>query len=103
VLDALKIIRPATLLRWHRGGFRTYWRQLGLAELAHVNVRAAVLSHRGALAEWSQGNRHLRRNRHRLAPTLEATSPSLPPKGKERLGEKWMDEQRRNLAELLSA
>jgi hypothetical protein len=25
-LDALKIIRPATLLRWHRTGFRVYWR-----------------------------------------------------------------------------
>jgi transposase InsO family protein len=25
-LDALKIIRPATLLRWHRTGFRAYWR-----------------------------------------------------------------------------
>src|SRR5262245_36048338 len=25
-LDALKIIRPATLLRWHRVGFRAYWR-----------------------------------------------------------------------------
>jgi hypothetical protein len=24
VLDALKIIRPATLLRWHRAGFRAY-------------------------------------------------------------------------------
>jgi hypothetical protein len=26
VLDALKIIRPATLLHWHRAGFRAYWR-----------------------------------------------------------------------------
>jgi transposase InsO family protein len=26
VLDALKIIRPETLLRWHRAGFRSYWR-----------------------------------------------------------------------------
>jgi hypothetical protein len=26
VLDALKIIRPATLLGWHRAGFRAYWR-----------------------------------------------------------------------------
>ena len=26
VLDALKIIRPETLLRWHRAGFRAYWR-----------------------------------------------------------------------------
>jgi transposase InsO family protein len=25
-LDALKIIRPQTLLRWHRAGFRAYWR-----------------------------------------------------------------------------
>src|SRR5215470_1828096 len=25
-LDALKIITPATLLRWHRAGFRAYWR-----------------------------------------------------------------------------
>jgi len=25
-LDALKIIRPATVLRWHRAGFRAYWR-----------------------------------------------------------------------------
>jgi transposase InsO family protein len=26
VLDALKIIRPETLMRWHRVGFRAYWR-----------------------------------------------------------------------------
>jgi hypothetical protein len=25
-LDALKIIKPETLLRWHRAGFRAYWR-----------------------------------------------------------------------------
>src|SRR5262252_9133828 len=25
-LDTFKIIRPATLLRWHRIGFRAYWR-----------------------------------------------------------------------------
>jgi hypothetical protein len=25
-LDALQIIRPATLLRWRRAGFRAYWR-----------------------------------------------------------------------------
>ena len=24
--DALKIVTPATLLRWHRAGFRAYWR-----------------------------------------------------------------------------
>ena len=26
VLDAITIIRPETLLRWHRAGFRRYWR-----------------------------------------------------------------------------
>jgi transposase InsO family protein len=26
VLDALKIIRPETLMRWHRAGFQAYWR-----------------------------------------------------------------------------
>src|SRR5215470_478620 len=26
VLDALKIIRPETLLRWHRAGFGAFWR-----------------------------------------------------------------------------
>ena len=26
VLNAIKIIRPETLLRWHRAGFRRYWR-----------------------------------------------------------------------------
>src|SRR6185436_7979338 len=25
-LDALKIIRPETVIRWHRAGFRGYWR-----------------------------------------------------------------------------
>src|SRR5262249_2455258 len=26
VVDALQIIRPGTLMRWHRAGFRAYWR-----------------------------------------------------------------------------
>ena len=25
VLDALKIVRPETVIRWHRAGFRVYW------------------------------------------------------------------------------
>ena len=25
VLDALKILKPETVLRWHRAGFRAYW------------------------------------------------------------------------------
>jgi hypothetical protein len=26
VLEALKILKPETVLRWHRTGFRAYWR-----------------------------------------------------------------------------
>src|ERR1700710_1106535 len=26
VLDALAIVRPGTVIRWHRAGFRLYWR-----------------------------------------------------------------------------
>ena len=26
LLDAVKIVRPETILRWHRAGFRTFWR-----------------------------------------------------------------------------
>jgi hypothetical protein len=26
VLDALKIVRPETVIRWHRTGYRAYWR-----------------------------------------------------------------------------
>ena len=26
VLDALKILKPETVVRWHRSGFRAYWR-----------------------------------------------------------------------------
>src|SRR5215510_8087818 len=26
VLDALKILKPGTVIRWHRAGFRAYWR-----------------------------------------------------------------------------
>jgi hypothetical protein len=26
LLDALKIVKPETVIRWHRKGFRAYWR-----------------------------------------------------------------------------
>jgi hypothetical protein len=27
VLDSLKILKPETVIRWHRAGFRAYWRR----------------------------------------------------------------------------
>jgi hypothetical protein len=26
ILEALKIVKPEAVLRWHRAGFRAYWR-----------------------------------------------------------------------------
>ena len=26
ILDAVTVVRPETVVRWHRGGFRLYWR-----------------------------------------------------------------------------
>jgi hypothetical protein len=26
VLDALQLLKPETVIRWHRAGFRAYWR-----------------------------------------------------------------------------
>jgi hypothetical protein len=27
ILDALQIVKPDTVIRWHRAGFRAYWRR----------------------------------------------------------------------------
>jgi hypothetical protein len=44
ILKALKIIRPETLIRWHRAGFRTYWgwksRSLGGRPQIETDLRA---------------------------------------------------------------
>src|SRR5262245_40747167 len=45
-LEALKIIRPATLLRWQRAGFRAYWRwksrPLGGRPSVPVDIRRLI-------------------------------------------------------------
>jgi hypothetical protein len=42
VLDALKILKPETVIRWHRAGFRAYWRFIAdphVGGLHHQYVR----------------------------------------------------------------
>jgi hypothetical protein len=34
VLDALRILQPETVIRWHRAGFRAYWRWKSRARAA---------------------------------------------------------------------
>ena len=54
VLEALKIIRPETLMRWHRAGFRAYWRWKSrprggrprtAAEIRHLIREMSVVNH----------------------------------------------------------
>ena len=46
VLKTITIIRPETLVRWHRGGFRRYWRwksrSLGGRPKIHADLRALI-------------------------------------------------------------
>jgi len=60
VLSAVRIIQPATLVRWHRAGFRRYWRWKSLspggrpqidADLRALIRRMSVDNPYGALHE----------------------------------------------------
>src|SRR5207247_10078939 len=46
VLNAITIVRPETLVRWHRGGFRRYWRwkshSLGGRPQIDTDLRALI-------------------------------------------------------------
>jgi hypothetical protein len=46
VLDALAILKPATVIAWHRAGFRTYWRwrsrRLGGRPTASCEIRNLI-------------------------------------------------------------
>jgi hypothetical protein len=44
VLDALRIVRPETVIRWHRSGFRAYWRWKSVSSFA----RSVSPTHYGA-------------------------------------------------------
>src|SRR3977135_819779 len=48
VLDALKIVRPETVIRWYRAGFRAYWRWKSrprYCERAIGSIRRECLDH----------------------------------------------------------
>jgi hypothetical protein len=90
VLDALKIVRPETVIRWHRAGFRAYWRwkskpQGGRPktpmEIRHL-IREMSLANPlwgGATDSWraSQARRRCRAN-HRRKVYGEGTATAVP-------------------------
>src|SRR6266581_2989170 len=42
ILPALMIIRPGTLVRWHRAGFRRYWRWKSLGRGGRAPIEAEL-------------------------------------------------------------
>jgi len=45
-LDALKIVGPETVIRWHRAGFRAYWRWKSRpGQVSPRTMRGEVASH----------------------------------------------------------
>src|SRR5499433_2457892 len=53
VLDALKIVTPETVIRWHRAGFRAYWRWKSRARGGRPNTPAGI---RQLIREMSVAN-----------------------------------------------
>jgi hypothetical protein len=44
VLDALKILKPETVIRWHRACFRAYWRWKSRPHSSRPTTPAAIVS-----------------------------------------------------------
>ena len=44
ILDALKILKPETVIRWHRAGFQAYWRGSRAHEAADQEHRPKFAS-----------------------------------------------------------
>ena len=91
--ETLVIVRPETVLRWHRKRFASYWTRLsrrsragrptkdrGVRELIRRMAMANPLwgALPGARGAFEAGNRHLRENRFSLdAATKETALPNL--------------------------
>jgi hypothetical protein len=62
VLDALKILKPETVVRWHRAGFRAYWRwksrPRGGRPRASAEVRALIREMSISNALWGAPRIH---------------------------------------------
>src|ERR1039457_4044753 len=53
VLGAIAIVRPETMIRWHRAGFRAYWRWRSRNHVGRPKVSAEL---RTLIGEMSQAN-----------------------------------------------
>ena len=70
VVDAVAIVRPETLIRWHRRGFRAFWRWKSCSRAGRPAVSAEI-------RELIRDRRRLRAPRHDPphAPSLDQVKP----------------------------
>ena len=59
VLDALKIIRPETLLRWHRAGFRAFWRWKSRPRGGRPSIPVDIARQLSEAYGWQQAPRYI--------------------------------------------
>src|SRR5262245_14017190 len=50
VLSAIAILRPETIIRWHRAGFRSYWRERSRNRVGRPRISAALRNLIGAMS-----------------------------------------------------
>src|SRR5665811_2091298 len=55
VLGAIAIVRPETIIRWHRAGFRAYWRWRSRNHVGRPKISAEL---RTLIGEMSRANPH---------------------------------------------
>ncbi len=53
ILGAIAILRPETIIRWHRGGVRTYWRSRSGSRVGRPRISAEL---RKLIGEMSRAN-----------------------------------------------
>jgi hypothetical protein len=46
ILSAIAILRPETIIRWHRAGFRSYWRGRSRNRVGRPRISAELRNHR---------------------------------------------------------
>src|SRR5215471_10120968 len=81
VLKAITIIRPATLVRWHRAGFRRYWRWksrcLGGRPQINADLRALIRRMSAENALWGAPRIVPTANPEQLTDTGESVDSSI--------------------------
>ena len=92
--DALVVVQPQTLVRWHRQGFRLFWRWKSRLGRPPIPVELRQLIHEMALSNPSWGeeriaNELLLKLGIRVSPRTVRKYMQLPPRGQPRGDQHW--------------